>query len=275
MPKYKGDAYLRLSYSADRSVESDSIANQKKLIEDFVAAHPDIELVSERVDDGYSGVLFDRPAFQEMMNDIVSGKINCVIVKDLSRLGREYIETGRYLRQVFPAYGVRFISINDGIDTANEQNGDDLHISLKNLLKNKCHSLVGSTFSPKFRQGYIFSHNQTNIPIEHLNILVALTVYNGTLTDFNMVNQFVYGGPVKFLQVQIFSDDCRPIMNGGDFLFCRVYLGQKNLQPFGLGHPLLFIFLHQHNKGILTDCPAVFVLIEFGDDSLQLLHTTA
>ena len=134
MPKYKGDAYLRLSYSADRSVESDSIANQKKLIEDFVAAHPDIELVSERVDDGYSGVLFDRPAFQEMMNDIVSGKINCVIVKDLSRLGREYIETGRYLRQVFPTYGVRFISINDGIDTANEQNGDDLHISLKNLL---------------------------------------------------------------------------------------------------------------------------------------------
>ena len=58
MPKYKGDAYLRLSYSADRSMESDSIANQKKLIEDFVAAHPDIELVSERVDDGYSGVLF-------------------------------------------------------------------------------------------------------------------------------------------------------------------------------------------------------------------------
>ena len=100
MPKYKGDAYLRLSYTADRSVESDSIANQKKLIEDFVTAHPDIELVSERVDDGYSGVLFDRPAFQEMMNDIVSGKINCVIVKDLSRLGREYIETdvisGRY-----------------------------------------------------------------------------------------------------------------------------------------------------------------------------------
>ena len=58
MPKYKADAYLRLSYSTDHSVESDSIANQKKLIEDFVAAHPDIELVSERVDDGYSGVLF-------------------------------------------------------------------------------------------------------------------------------------------------------------------------------------------------------------------------
>lgn len=134
MAKYEATAYLRLSYTADQSEESDSITNQKKLVEDFVAAHPDITLVSERVDDGYSGVLFDRPAFQEMMQDITQGTINCVIVKDLSRLGREYIETGRYLRQIFPAYGVRFIAINDGIDTANEHNGDDLNISLKNLL---------------------------------------------------------------------------------------------------------------------------------------------
>ena len=134
MAKYQADAYLRLSYTADRSEESDSISNQKKLIEDFAASHPDIELVSERVDDGYSGVLFDRPAFQEMMADIMAGKINCVIVKDLSRLGREYIETGRYLQRIFPAYGVRFISVNDNIDTANEQNGDDLSIGLKNLL---------------------------------------------------------------------------------------------------------------------------------------------
>lgn len=134
MAKYDATAYLRLSYTADQSEESDSITNQKKLVEDFVAAHPDITLVSERVDDGYSGVLFDRPAFQEMMQDITQGIINCVIVKDLSRLGREYIETGRYLRQIFPAYGVRFIAINDGIDTANEHNGDDLNISLKNLL---------------------------------------------------------------------------------------------------------------------------------------------
>ncbi len=79
MPIYKTDAYLRVSYTEDGSVESDSIANQKKLIEDFVAAHPDIEIVSERVDDGYSGILFDRPAFQEMMRDIQDGKINCVI----------------------------------------------------------------------------------------------------------------------------------------------------------------------------------------------------
>lgn len=134
MAEYKADAYLRISSAADGNVESDSIANQKKLIVDFVSSRPDIEIVSERVDDGYSGVLFDRPAFQEMMQDIKDGKINCVIVKDLSRLGREWIETGRYLQQVFPAFGVRFISINDGVDTADNRNGDDLSIALRNIL---------------------------------------------------------------------------------------------------------------------------------------------
>ena len=132
--QFLATAYLRLSYTDDHSAESDSITNQKKLVEDFVSAHSDIKLISEKVDDGYSGILFDRPAFQEMMQDIYAGKTNCVIVKDLSRLGREYIDTGRYLRQIFPAYGVRFISINDNIDTFNERAGDDLTIGLKNMI---------------------------------------------------------------------------------------------------------------------------------------------
>ena len=109
MQVYKAAKYIRLSYTDDKSNESNSVGNQRKLIEDFVSRHPEIELVSEKVDDGYSGVIFDRPAFKEMMDDIMEGKINCVIVKDLSRLGREYIETGRYMRRVFPAYGVWFI----------------------------------------------------------------------------------------------------------------------------------------------------------------------
>lgn len=125
MPKYKAVDYIRLSYTDDRSNESDSVANQRRLIENFVERNPDIELVSEKIDDGYSGILFDRPAFKEMMELITAGEVNCVIVKDLSRLGREYIETGRYLRRVFPAYGVRFIAINDNIDTAHENSGED------------------------------------------------------------------------------------------------------------------------------------------------------
>lgn len=148
MPKFQATAYLRLSYTENHENESDSIANQKKLIEDYLKEHPDMELVSEKVDDGYSGILFDRPAFQEMMQDIVEGKINCVIVKDLSRLGREYIETGRYLRRIFPAYGVRFIAINDNIDTAHEHAGDDLNISMKNLINDAyCHDISVKTRS--------------------------------------------------------------------------------------------------------------------------------
>jgi DNA invertase Pin-like site-specific DNA recombinase len=132
---YKAAKYLRISYAGEKNVESDSIQNQNNLIDDFLKNNPDIEAVSEKIDDGYSGVVFDRPAFKEMMQDIADGKINCVIVKDLSRLGREYIDTGRYLRRIFPAYGVRFIAINDSIDTLREDtSGEYLSVSLKNIM---------------------------------------------------------------------------------------------------------------------------------------------
>ena len=83
MPKFKATAYIRLSYTDDHSSESDSVSNQRKLIENFVERNPDIEVVSEKIDDGYSGIIFDRPAFKEMMQDVTDGNINCVIVKDL------------------------------------------------------------------------------------------------------------------------------------------------------------------------------------------------
>lgn len=133
MQKFKAIKYIRLSYTDDKNVESDSVSNQRKLIDDFIAVHPEIEVAAEKVDDGYTGVLFDRPAFMEMMELIKNGEANCVIVKDLSRLGREYIETGRYLRRVFPAYGVRFIAINDNLDTLTEK-ADEISVSVKNIM---------------------------------------------------------------------------------------------------------------------------------------------
>ena len=133
MQKFKAIKYIRLSYTDDKSVESNSVSNQRKLIDDFIARHDEIEAVAEKVDDGYSGVLFDRPAFLEMMELIKSGAANCVIVKDLSRFGREYIETGRYLRRIFPAYGVRFIAINDNLDTLTEK-ADEITVAVKNIM---------------------------------------------------------------------------------------------------------------------------------------------
>lgn len=157
MAEFKATAYVRLSYTDDKTVESDSIANQKKLIEEFAAHNPDIEIVNVRVDDGYSGILFDRPAFKTMMRDIEDGTVNCVIVKDLSRLGREFIETGRYLRKVFPAYGVRFIAVNDNVDTAKESVAGDLSVSFKSIINDEyCRDIsvkVRSALDAKRRNG--------------------------------------------------------------------------------------------------------------------------
>ena len=133
MSKYKAISYTRLSYTNEKDNESNSISNQKMLIREFVKKHSDIEIVSEKVDDGYTGVLFDRPAFQQMMEDIRAEKVNCIIVKDLSRFGRDYIQTGKYLRQILPSLGVRFIAINDNIDTLKE-NCTGLDVSLKTII---------------------------------------------------------------------------------------------------------------------------------------------
>ena len=79
------------------------------MIRDFIKNHPEIQAVSEKADDGYSGVNFEHPGFKEMMDEIRAGQVDCVIVKDLSRFGRDYIETGNYLEKIFPFLGVRFI----------------------------------------------------------------------------------------------------------------------------------------------------------------------
>ena len=132
--EYNACIYARLSRDDGDKLESDSITNQRALIRDFISKHPEIHVVSEKTDDGYSGVNFDRPAFQEMMEDIRSGKVNCVVVKDLSRFGRNYIEAGNYIERVFPFMGVRFIAINDSYDSLDRNQSDSLIIPFKNLI---------------------------------------------------------------------------------------------------------------------------------------------
>lgn len=135
---YRAAIYVRLSKEdgdvADAGKkESNSISNQKSLIRDFLKDKEDIEIVSERVDDGYSGSNFERPQFQLMMDDIKKGIVDCVVVKDLSRFGREYIDSGKYIERIFPALGVRFIAINDHIDSLNDGR-DDIVVPFKNLM---------------------------------------------------------------------------------------------------------------------------------------------
>lgn len=138
---YHAAIYLRLSKEdGDFSVsgekkESNSIANQRKLIEEYVRRHPEIVSTREFCDDGYTGTNFDRPDFKKMIELVKKSEINCIIVKDLSRFGREYIEMGRYVEKIFPALNVRFIAINDNYDSAMaHEAGNEIILPFKNLI---------------------------------------------------------------------------------------------------------------------------------------------
>ena len=137
--------------------ESNSIKNQRDLIHKFVSDRPDLQLVMEGYDDGYTGTNFDRPHFQEMIEAIKAKKINCVIVKDLSRFGRESIEGGRYMEKMFPAMGVRLISIVENIDTLHTDAATSFIIPVKNLINDTyCRDTsikVRSHFDVKRRNG--------------------------------------------------------------------------------------------------------------------------
>ena len=132
---YSGASYLRISREDGDKAESDSIQNQRELIREYLKGHPEITTVKEFVDDGFSGTNFERPGFMRMMAEIENRQIDCVIVKDLSRLGRNYIETGKYLDRIFPQKEVRFIAINDNYDSTSE-NGevDQIVVPFKNLI---------------------------------------------------------------------------------------------------------------------------------------------
>lgn len=123
--------YIRLSREDGDKEESDSVGNQRKLLTEYVAKKEDFILYDIYVDDGYSGTNFNRPSFQRMITDIEDGKVNCVVVKDLSRFGRDYIDTGRYLERYFPELGVRFISVTDSIDSMKQ--AYDMLLPIKNI----------------------------------------------------------------------------------------------------------------------------------------------
>ena len=128
--------YVRLSIeNSGKDDDGDSIENQTSICKEYVEEHPDLKLYDIYEDNGKKGTNFDRPEFNRLMDDIRAGKVKCVLVKDLSRFGRDYIEAGEYLEKIFPFLGVRFISITDGYDslTAGDAEGA-LMIPLKNMI---------------------------------------------------------------------------------------------------------------------------------------------
>ena len=121
--------YPRLSHEDELQGESNSISNQKRILETY-AKQNGFSNLRWYTDDGYSGANFQRPGFQAMLADIEAGKVGTVIVKDMSRLGRNYLQVGMYTEMIFPQKGVRFIAINDGVDSAQ---GDNDFAPLRNI----------------------------------------------------------------------------------------------------------------------------------------------
>lgn len=150
---YNAAVYLRLSRDdediAGEKSESNSIHSQRDMIRSFVQKHDDMEIADIYVDDGWSGANFNRPAFKRMMKDIEAGKVNCVIVKDLSRLGRDYIEAGRLIQKTFPAFSVRFIAITDHFDSLTaDYNEASLVLPVKNFVNDSyCRDISGKVKS--------------------------------------------------------------------------------------------------------------------------------
>lgn len=147
--------YERLSREDGDRLESDSIVNQQRMLEDYCSRHPEFHVVDHYSDDGFTGTNFDRPAFKRLLKDIEAGRVSCVIVKDLSRFGRDYIDMGHYLERYFPARGIRFIAVNDGVDS--ERGPYDMMLPLKNVFNAQyakdISEKVRSAFEVKQRRG--------------------------------------------------------------------------------------------------------------------------
>ncbi|MCI8483730.1 MAG: recombinase family protein [Lachnospiraceae bacterium] len=136
---YHAAVYLRLSREDEHidggKMESNSIGAQRDMICSYIRKQDNMEIYDTYVDDGYSGTDFNRPELKRMMKDIEVGNVNCVLVKDLSRLGRDYIEAGRLIQKIFPAFSVRFIALTDHFDSLKaDDNETDLVVPIKNFI---------------------------------------------------------------------------------------------------------------------------------------------
>ena len=136
--QWKAAEYLRISREDGDKEESDSIGSQKDITHEYIEQHDDIAFAGEYVDDGWSGTTFALPDFERMISDVKKGGVNCIIVKDLSRLGRNYILVGQYLEMIFPLLNIRFISVVDRIDSVKDPASiNNALVSFKNVMNDE------------------------------------------------------------------------------------------------------------------------------------------
>ena len=209
--------YMRLSRDDESYGDSVSIETQRKLLRQYVAENH-ISVYDEYVDDGFSGTSFDRPDFQRMIADVDSGKVNCIIVKDLSRFGREYIQTGFYLEIDFPSRGVRFIAVNDNEDTENGLSDFAPFKSLFNDFYAKDTSRkIKAAFEAKYRAG------------ENITTFAPL----GYRKDPDQKNHLIVDENTRWIVERMFE---MAASGYGAYRICHVFFDEKVPTPAWLHH---------------------------------------
>lgn len=181
IPQWRAGIYIRLSREDGDKIESESISSQRAIIEQYLNQHHDITTIDYYIDDGWSGTTFERPSFQRLFLAITTKQINCVIVKDLSRFGRNYIESGKYLETIFPLFNIRFIAINDTIDSVdNPTSANSIMLPFKNIINDEyCRdistkvksSLTAKRFQGKFI-GAFASYGYKKDPADHNKLII-------------------------------------------------------------------------------------------------------
>ncbi len=215
--------------------ESNSVTNQKLIITSFVEKNEDLELIDFYIDDGYSGTTFDRPEYKRMFKDIVEGKVNTIIVKDLSRFGRNHIESDNYLENILPGYNVRFISIIDDIDSLkNPKSVSSIAVPLKNLMNDQ----YARDISEKVR---------STLKIKQLNgEFIGVTAPYGYLKNPKDKHKFIIDKETSYIIKKIFN---------------MILLGKSRKE----------IAEHLNNKNVLT--PSMYKLSKEKTNNEELIRS--
>lgn len=235
MKKYKVAGYIRLSKEDKIKDESNSVANQKAIINSYIKKNEDLELVDFYIDDGYSGTTFDRPGFKRMIRDITENKVNTIIVKDLSRFGRNHIESDNYLENILPGYNVRFTSIIDEIDSLkNPKSVSSIAVPLKNLMNDQ----YARDISEKVR---------STLKIKQLNgEFIGVTAPYGYLKNPKDKHKFIIDKEASYIVKKIFN---------------MILLGKSRKE----------IAEHLNNKNVLT--PSLYKLSKENTNNEELIRS--
>ncbi len=250
---FKAGLYARLSHEKEENIERGTIETQMELMKNYVKDHEDIVIEEEYYDASFTGTNFERPDFKRMLEDAKTGRINCIIVKDLSRLGRNYVEMGNYIERVFPFLNVRFIAVTDDFDSFRP--GTDLMMPLKNIVNEFYAKDISKKVSTAHRRkwttdeymcgfapyGYLKSKTEKNrIVVDEAtagNVRLGKLIWNKTKKRIGSNNTSSYVPKDEWMVIEnchepIITQELFDMAHANSKKCVRLKRGKRNYNPF-------------------------------------------